>query len=276
VSTEKDPRLARLTPEAVMNMGYMYHVALSPTYEDTPSRETAVQIIRSFNAIEPNGDVEGYSFLLGIQAIAVSYGNSVFRASSKYAREIDAARREYERQESELKSSRLSGINLSLAMKLLAIAALGLTGFQIAQLIGYFVPGLVREKTGNTLPSLVLGAIFVLVGNYVSTWWKNHQLRKIEVHYNLRILMADRLLEAARLSEFRSHWERARHEWEAYMGEKLPSDLPSYLFILEREAESREEWRAQERELNQSDLAALIQSLSRLVVRFREKKPKSV
>lgn len=265
----KNARLARLTPEAVLNMGYMYHVALSPTYDGSPSKTTALDLIKGFDSIDTNGDARGAAFLSQVRAIAVSYGNAVFRASKEHAREMEAARTEYDREEAQLKSARLSSVNLTLAMKLVAIAALALTGFQVAQLISYLVPGMVRAKTGNTLPSLVLGAIFVLVGNYLSTWWKNHQLRKIEVHYNLRALLADRRLENARLAEFRNHWKRALYEWEEYTGETAPSDLPSYLLVLELDTEHRQKWREQEAALNQTDLAAVMSSVMKLLGNLR-------
>src|SRR5262249_35762487 len=153
-------KLARLTPDVVMDVGYMYHVARAPAYAGTPNQETALQIVRRFASLSADGDVDGNMFLLGIQSVAVSYGNAVSRTSTLYMSEVEAAQRERAYEEKSLISSRMLITNFKFWMKLLAIGALGATGYEIAQLV--------KTTTGKTVPALIIGALFVLVGNYLS------------------------------------------------------------------------------------------------------------
>jgi hypothetical protein len=254
-------KLARLTPGVVLDIGYMYHVARASVFHGTPNQETALQIVRRFAALSADGDVDGTMFLLGVQSVAVSYGNAVSRTSTLYMSEFEAAQQERAYEEKAFRSSRMLITNIRFWMKLLAIGALGATGYEIAQLIGYVLPEQLKTTTGKTVPALIIGALFVLVGNYFSNWWNNHRLRKINNRYSLRVLMAAQLLEERRLEHFRIHWRQASWLWKQYTGEDLPEDLPSYLFVMECEAEGQKQWLRQEHTLSKSDLSLILDSV---------------
>jgi hypothetical protein len=186
--------------------------------------------------------------------------------------EVEAAQRERAYEEKSLISSRMLITNFKFWMKLLAIGALGATGYEIAQLV--------KTTTGKTLPALIIGALFVLVGNYLSNWWNSYRLRKVNNHYNLRVLMAAQLLEERRLEQFRIHWRQASWLWKQYTGEGLPEDLPSHLFVMECEAEGQKQWLRQEHSLSKSDLSLLLESVRTIARKIGkpsrgEKKPPS-
>ena len=267
-----DPALERLTPGVVTDLGYLYHVARAPAYRDTPSQTTALAVLNKFEVLDTDvRDREGEVFLLAVKACAISYGNAVSRVSMQFNEEVESARKMRESESQTVRSSQTSGIKAMLAFKLLGIAILALTGFEIARVIGYFVPQLVKSSTGTTIPALVLGAVFVLVGNFISNWWRGNRLQRVIVNYNLRVLVASESQEDRRMEQFRIHWRHASYLWTQYTERELPSDLPSQLLVMECDAESRREWRDQEKTLNQSDLAMVIEKVTTWIRSRRRK-----
>jgi hypothetical protein len=165
---------------------------------------------------------------------------------------------------------RLSFGNLNSAWQLLAPAILGLSGYLIAKIFSLAVPTDVAEQTGNRMPAVVLGLVFVLVGRYLSYWLHEQKRNEIEVQYRSNCYNADLRYELGKQEEYRLYRTKLCEQWKQYTGEEYPS-VASYEMVMAGDLETR---RAVEKRARVGDKSTLwiIRKTIKLIRRKRNGK----
>lgn len=223
--------------DEILDTGYAFHAADDPSLEGTVAQQQAREIIAQFMSTTVKSDIER-AYLSCAQSIALALGRAITRRKGKWQQELGAARQERERMLERIRESRSKNDGLTLAWRLLVPVILGITGYIAAQLIGDFVPGEVAEHTGQKLPSVLMGLVFIWVGRSAGFWWGELQRSAIELHYNNRVFRADMAYEIGKSEEHRYYRERLVEAWKEYTDEEYPATA-SYEMVMAGDIEAR-------------------------------------
>jgi hypothetical protein len=272
--SEQKRTLEWLTPGKALYYGYQFHVARAPAYHGE-DQKLAERLAREFGSLRAEVGSAEWVFLSGVQATALSYGNGITRERGAYERRVALALTIYRGDEKYMRDARTVMIPIRTAMRYGALTLLGIIGFEIARVVGHYVPYQVAEKTGSTLPSVLLGAAFFLIGGYVSLWWSNYQLKNLEDKKDIRLYRLDQLYDEARIELYTNSWAQLAKLWTDYTGKDLPPDeLPSYLHLLQNEASAQKQLYNLQRTLSRTDLQVyIIEPARKVLSRLRRKKP---
>jgi hypothetical protein len=236
----------------VCDIAYAMHVADDPSVKGTLTQETARRIVSEFNALRVSSGTVEAAYLQAARGIALSLARGITRRKQQWLAELADAEHEKDALLQRIRDARRAGNGLNAAWKLLAPAALMLAGYITGKILALIVPGEVAAQTGERLPSILLGLVFVLAWRTFSFWLSDRQRGVIEAEYHARRTRADLTYEDGKLKEYRVYRERLREAWHEYTGETYPVTA-SYQMVMEADLEMRrrmrQELRARDRTL---------------------------
>jgi hypothetical protein len=238
--------------DEILDLGYAAHAADDVALKGSDAQTNAKHIIAQFMALEPRDDTEA-AYLACAQAIVLAHGRALDRRKRTWESALEAARLERERLLERIRQSRHQNNWLSLVWRLLGPVILGLTGYLVAQVLAFIVPAKIAAETGHSLPSILMGLVFVFIGRSVAFWIVDQQRSAIELNYDSRCYQADIAYELGKREEH--HYYRARlcEAWKQYTDEEYPK-TPSYELVMAGDIETRKRLERQRLVFNRTTL----------------------
>ena len=197
-------------------------------------------------------------------------GRGITRRKERYQKDLDLNREARQTALERIRESRKSNWGINLAWRLLGPLILGLCGYLVAQLLGPIIPGEISGQTGHSIPSIIMGLVFVFIGRSVSYWMMDFQRSRIEQEYNARNYQLYLAYEEGKLAEFYMCRQKLCEAWEQYAGEIYP-ETASYQMVVEADMSAR---RKLEQRIELSNLSEL-RNFVRILSRFRRKKSRN-
>jgi hypothetical protein len=237
----------RLSPEAkirlpnvdeALNIGYAMHSADDPALAGKFAQQNARIVAQRFLALEAAPGTPDAGYLNCVRAIVLSQARGIARRKERYIQDLKAAQLQRRRQRNAVREARRSSDWLNSAWRLLGPLILGLAGFLSAHIIGGFVPKGVAAETGDKIPAILMGLVFVALGRSCGFYMAEMQRNKIEAEYNSRCYLAFLTYERGKLQEFTQYRKQLCEAWLEYTGEEYPITA-SYLMVMESDIETR-------------------------------------
>ncbi len=237
----------RLSPEAktwlpnvdeALNIGYAMHSADDPALAGKLAQQNARIVVRQFLALQAKSGTPEEGYLNCVRAIVHSQARGIARRKERYTNDLKAAQLQRRRKRNAIREARRGNDWLNSALRLLGPLMLGIAGFLSAHLLGPFVPKNLAAETGNKLPAVLLGLVFVAIGRSVGFYMVEMQRNRIEAEYNSRCYMAFLTYELGKLHEFRQYRRQLCEAWLEYTGEEYPTTA-SYQMVMESDIETR-------------------------------------
>jgi hypothetical protein len=256
--------------DEILDLGYAAHAADDPALRGAVAQENAKHILAQFMALEPRNDTEA-AYLACAQGIVLAHGRALDRRKRAWEGTLEATRLERERSLERVRQSRKQNNWLSLVWRLLGPLILGLTGYLIAQVLAFFVPVKIAAETGHSLPSILMGLVFVFIGRSVAFWLSDQQRNAIELNYDSRCYQADIAYELGKREDH--HYYRARlcEAWKQYTDEDYPRTA-SYELVMAGDIETRKKLERQRLVFNRTTFW-LLRRTARLLRGKRSRQP---
>ncbi len=259
----------RLLPDVteVTNIAYAIHVASDATLVGTAFRAVAETIVTQFLALTaPSGTVDA-AYLESIRGIALAHARGLTRRKQAWLRELHDAEREKNSSLERVREARNNTQGLNAAWKLLSPAILLIAGYMCGKIIALIVPNDIASQTGERMPALLLGLVFVFVGRAFSFWVMDRQRSAIELAYRKRCARADLDYEEAKLKEWQVSQSQLCEKWREYTGKEYLLTA-SFKMVLESDLFVRERL-ARDTSSPQNSNIRLIRRILRMVRRVR-------
>jgi hypothetical protein len=212
------PRFAWLNPEVGLYLGYCVHVAGDELARGSPRARLAEQEAERLLALSAEPGSPDDVFLSQARAVIVSYAGAITRHKRMLLQEIGAAREEHDSHRRRIAGGRMFAIAWAAAAKIGMIGLLFALGVALARTVAPLIPPEVREETGSTSPSILLGLTTVVIGSLLSMLWGDHRQAVVMGRFNARVDLAWDVYMSARLAEYRQHLLDFAEIWKGYTG----------------------------------------------------------
>lgn len=257
--------------DEVLDIGHAIHASADKDLKNTLDQKLAQQIVEAFIALRATPGTIEDAYLRAIKGIARSYGRALSRRKRAYLAEIEAAREERDRKQNRLRENKLISQGWGVLWKFVGPLILGLSGYVVAQVLGGIVPEAVTQRTGQSIPSIILSLTFVFAGRMAAQWWRDRMRDRVVKEYNARCYMAFVDYERGKLREFDLWRMRLLEEWETYTGNPYPKRV-SYQMIIKGDIEARRRLEEQLHLHNQNDLQRVSKALKSTLSKLKRKK----
>jgi hypothetical protein len=212
------PRFAWLNPEVGLYLGYCVHVAGDELARGTPRAQLAEQEADRLLALAAEPGCADDVFLSQARAVIVSYAGAITRHKRMLLQEIGAAKEEHEGHRRRIAGGRVFAIAWAAAVKIGMIGLLFALGVALARTVAPLIPEDIREETGSTSPSILIGLTTVVIGSLISMLWGDHRQAVVMGRFNARVDLAWDVYMSARLAEYRQHLRDFAEIWQGYTG----------------------------------------------------------
>ena len=218
VEARVTPRFAWLNPEVGMYLGYCVHVAGDDLARGQPRARLAGLEAERLLALTAEAGSADDAFLTQARAIIVSYAGAVTRHKRMLIQEIGSAKDEHDGHRRRIAGGRVFAVAWAAGAKIGMMGLLFAIGLVLAKTAAPFVPIDIRQTTGSTSPSILLGLTTVVIGALFSMVWGDHRQAVVMGRFNARVDLAWELYMTSRLAEYRQHIFDFGEVWKEYTG----------------------------------------------------------
>lgn len=250
--------------DEVLDLGYAFHASDDEALKGKGSQHYAREIVQRFMALLPRDDTE-MAYLSCIQSIALAHGRALTRRKRGWENALERASTQRGAALARIRQARFQNAYLNFAWALVGPITLGLAGYLAARMIGMLLPDEVVAQSGHRLPSILMGAVFLVTGRTLAAWWRDAQRNTIELEYAAHCYEADLAYEVGKQEEHRYYRARLCEAWKQYAREDFPKTA-SYEMVIEGDIATRQRLEQHRQSFNRSYLW-LLRRIARLLRR---------
>ncbi len=240
-------------PDEALNFGYALHCSDDEALKGTHTQRLAIATIERFRALkgEPGSAEEAY--LGSIYGIILSHARGLTRRKQAWLKELSEAAGERQRKLQKMQDARKSSAPIAIVFKQVAPAIMVLAGYLFGKVIALVVPGEIASQTGERMPSLLVGLVFLFVWLKATAWYNDRERERIEVTYRASCQHADLSYELGKRTEYRLYRSKLCEAWKEYTDKDYP-ETASYEMVIEGDISTRQ---AFERKMSSFDRETL-------------------
>lgn len=259
---DEEARMRLPNVDEVLDAGYAFHASDDESLKGKDAQRYAKIIAERFMAHRPRNDTEA-AYLSCIQGIALAHGRAITRRKRTWEKTLEHANIERSGALARIRQARYQNAWMNFAWALVGPLALALAGYLAAQLIGTMMPEEIAAQSGHKLPSILMGAVFLVAGRTLAAWWRDAQRNAIETEYAANCYEADLAYELGKQEEHRYYRKRLCEAWRQYTGEDFPA-TGSYELVMQGDIETRQRLEQHRQSFNRSYLW-LLRRIARLM-----------
>ncbi len=282
--TREEPSLlfAHYTPRVVFDLGYALYVLREKTFRKTEQYELCREIVNKFKRdlkLAAAGSVEE-RYGMRINAIAVSYSNSIWRLRLQQKRAYHSAEMTYSGFDRRMSSENTFSLLMSVGWRFAGVLVVSTTVVAFSKFLGPLVSSITLNEAGTT-SNWLSGGLAGLAAFATGAWAiKRESVQRDVALKTLRASYADADVQydKQRLIQFKIHWPELCDLYEKYTKEDyerataLEETIKQDLLTHERERRSIKQESSSEMEELFKRIWKRCRDRARKMLRLKKKK----
>lgn len=189
----------RLDVDAVLELGYLFHVANDPDASDF-EKQMASQTVEAFRLMTLMAKPGSAAHVVCTESLAIicEHGRAISREKMKWREYRARVLEERLRHEEKFKEAGGRSLLMATFWKLLGPLVMGTLGYIASQLLSGLIPEQAVARVGSDAPTLLITGIAIFVGRWASQWWRDRERDHIYKVYDDHVRLADELYQDAK------------------------------------------------------------------------------